>query len=129
MFIFSGVESECGHYGSLFGVFGATGSRIATIFLRGLQQPPGAIPQSPFFGKSLRPGEQEGSKNPGSRDVCGETGLGGNVTDKALTAVTEKLSSECAFSVILRVLSDILAGEVLWMSIYFGWDWKGKSKT
>lgn len=100
--------------------FGATGSRIASIFPRGLQQPPAPIPQSLFFGKCPYPAKQEGWKNPGGRDVCGETGLGGNVTDMALTAVTEKLPFECAFSVILRVLSDILAGEVLWMSISFG---------
>jgi hypothetical protein len=59
------------------------------------------------------PGEQEGRKNPGGRGVSSETGLGGNVTNTALTAVTGKLRCECAFSVIIRVLSDILAGEVL----------------
>lgn len=59
-------------------------------FLEGLQQPTGPIPQSSILGKGLGPVDQVDRKTPGSRGVSGETGLGGNVTGMALTAVTLK---------------------------------------
>lgn len=90
---FPGVGSECGHYVSLFEVLGASGNGIVPAVSRGLQQPLGTTPQSPFFGRGPAPlhlqpgaGEWRGRKNPAGRGVSGETGLGGNVTDVALTA-------------------------------------------
>lgn len=101
---FSWVESECGHYCSLFGTIGASGGRVALAIPRGLLQPPGPHPQSSFLGKGLRPGEQEDRNTPAGRGVSGETGLGGNVTATALTAESLTRSPHRrAFSVILRV--------------------------
>lgn len=61
---FAWVESECGHYGSPFGDFGASGGRVDLAIARGLQPPPGPIHQSAFPGKGFRPDEQEDRKTP-----------------------------------------------------------------
>lgn len=87
---FPWVESECGHYGSLFGVFGASGGRVALAIIWGLQPPPGPSPQSSLLGKGLRPAEQEDRKTCWRRGVSGETGLGGNASATALTAESLK---------------------------------------
>lgn len=77
---FAWVESECGHYGSPFGDFGASGGRVGLAIARGLQPPPGPIPQSAFPGKGLARMSRKIGKPPGGRGVSGETGLGGNVS-------------------------------------------------
>lgn len=84
------VERECGHYGSLFGVFGASGDRVALTIIRGLQPPPGPSPQSSVLGKGLHPAEQEDRKPAGGRGISGETGLGENVSATALIAESLK---------------------------------------
>lgn len=83
------VESECGHYGSLFGAIGASGVRIALSHSSGSATTAGShSPKLLSLAKAFT--EQEDRETPGGRGVSGETGLGGNAIDTALTAESLK---------------------------------------
>lgn len=84
---FPWVESECGHYGSLFRAFGAdSGGRIVLAISWGSAANDGSHSPKLLPWQRPWPGCSEWRKTPVGRGVSGETGLVGNVTDMALTA-------------------------------------------